>query len=200
MSAHSLKEGLKIKKKLIKEVAIDILAEKGYFNTTTRMISERANIAVGSIYTHFKSKEVILDEIFEEEYNKRAQYLKSLDSTTMTSNIEKFNLFLDFHFNELSKNQNLTTVLIRESTNPELQHLQGLQNFLNQLPDFFRDILQDAIENKEIRELDPSLTAQIIFSTIRGTVFSIALKKDNYNVEGIKQELKDFINYAIRKI
>ncbi|MFT5873920.1 MAG: AcrR family transcriptional regulator [Clostridium sp.] len=175
------------------------MAEKGYFNTTTRMISKKANIAIGTIYTNFKSKEDILDHIFETEYNKRAAYLNSLE-TVSCSHIEKFHFFLDFHFNELSKNECLTTVLIRESTNPELQHLKGVEKFIYQLPHFFKIILEKALDAGEIRQLNSSVTAEIIFNTIRGTVFSIALKNDKYDFEEIKQELKDFITYAIKKI
>jgi len=163
------------------------------------MISEKAKIAVGTIYTYFKSKEDILDQIFQTEYNKRVEYLESIQTVSI-SHIDKLHLFLDFHFSELSKNENLSTVLIRESTNPELQHLEGVQKFIYQLPNFFKVILIDALDAGEIRQLNPSSTAEIIFSTIRGTVLNLNLRKDDSDIKAIKQELKDFITYAIKKI
>lgn len=198
MSARSL-GGITIKKELIVKISVEILAQKGYFNTTTRMISEKANIAVGTIYTHFKNKEAILDYIFQDEYNKRVEYLDSLQGIACC-HIEKFNLFLDFNFNELAQNQDLATVLIRESANPELQHLRGVKKFTHQLPDFFKIILDNALEAGEIRELNTTFTAEIIFSTIRGTVFNVALRKKQQDLENVKQELKDFITYSIKKI
>lgn len=187
-----------MKKELIIESSIEILAQKGYFTTTTRMISEKANIAVGTIYTYFHNKESILDFIFQREYDKRAEYLDSLQEITC-NHIEKFNLFLDFHFDELSQNQDLATVLIRESANPELQHLEGVEKFTHQLPNFFKIILNSALETGEIRELNTTFTAEIIFSTIRGTIFNIALRKEHENFQDVKQELKNFITYAIKK-
>jgi len=48
------------KKELIRQSAIDVIAEKGYFNTTAKIIAEKAGIAVGTIYIYFSNKEEIL--------------------------------------------------------------------------------------------------------------------------------------------
>ncbi|MBF7097552.1 TetR/AcrR family transcriptional regulator [Alkalibacter mobilis] len=186
-----------MKKEQIILKAIEILAKKGYANTTTRMISERAGIAVGSLYTHFKSKDAILDHIFQNEYKKRAVYIDHLKEKEC-KHIEKIGMFLDFHFDELGENRDLMTVLVRESANPELQHLDGVKEFTEQLPLFFKSILEKAMENGEIRKLNADLTAEIIFSTIRGTVCGMAAKSEIQELEKIKKELKKFINNAVK--
>lgn len=186
-----------MKKEQILKTSIEILAERGYANTTTRMISEKAGIAVGSIYTHFKSKEAILDEIFLSEYEKRATYLKSLKKI-QGRQIDKFDRFLDFHFMELDINRDLMMVLARESGNPELQDLDGVQKFVHQLPDFFKTILDEAKEIGEIRPLNTTLTGKIIFSTIRGTVFDSAIRTKDLDLDDIKKELQAFIKNAIQ--
>lgn len=137
------------------------------------MISQKANIAVGSLYTHFKSKEDILETIFNEAYEKRLLFIKSIIDSEYAS-IGIFNKFIDFHFNELSKDKALAMVLIRESLNPELLHLEGIQKFLLQLPQIFKGILTKAKETREIRNLNVPLTSEIIFNTIRATVYSAA--------------------------
>lgn len=45
----------------IEDAAIELFMEHGYHATSMRQIAERANLALGGIYNHFKSK----DEIFE---------------------------------------------------------------------------------------------------------------------------------------
>lgn len=45
----------------IEDAAIELFIEHGYHATSMRQIAERANLALGGIYNHFKSK----DEIFE---------------------------------------------------------------------------------------------------------------------------------------
>ena len=45
----------------IEDAAIELFMEHGYHATSMRQIAEHANMALGGIYNHFKSK----DEIFE---------------------------------------------------------------------------------------------------------------------------------------
>lgn len=46
--------------------AIELFAEKGYYNTTIEMISKHAGISKGLIYTYFESKEQLLKIVFSE--------------------------------------------------------------------------------------------------------------------------------------
>ena len=184
-----------MKSQEILQAAIELFSENGYYNTTTRMISQKANVAVGSLYTHFKNKEAILETLFNEAYEKRLLFINSIMDSEYSS-LDILDKFIDFHFNELLKNKALSIVLIRESLNPELLHLEGIQNFLIQLPKIFKVILRKAQESGEIRNLNISLTSEIIFNTIRATVYSAASNQFK-NLESLKEELKVFIRQAL---
>jgi len=183
---------------LIIKNSIEILSNKGYFNTTTRMIAKKSDIAVGTIYTYFKNKEAIINEIFQIEFQKRSMYLEKITQKNITT-IEIFNQFLDFHFELLIKNPELSKVLIQESTNPELQTVEGIQKFIQQLPGFFQKILDEGIKKGEIRSLDSSITAYIIFSNIRGIALNTNLLKSEFVIKKVKEELKDYISYALKE-
>lgn len=58
----------------IEEAAYQLFLEQGYSATSMRQIAEKANIALGGIYNHFKSK----DEIFQELIIDQHPYLKIL--------------------------------------------------------------------------------------------------------------------------
>lgn len=190
-------EVISIKKEQIVDATIELLAEKGYFQTTTRMISQKAGIAVGTIYTHFPSKEAILEEIFQREFAKREEFL-SLENSKNPTELQQFHEFIEYHFTELRKQPALATVLIRESSNPEIQHLPGVQKFIHQLPKFFTAILEKALKAGEIRNLNTTLTAEILFSTLRGITLNMTLKDEELDFEAMKKELTDFINYGIK--
>ena len=53
------------RKKEILDIAEDLFTAKGYDNTSTADILERAHIARGTMYYHFKSKEEILDALID---------------------------------------------------------------------------------------------------------------------------------------
>ena len=57
---EKLKKG-EVTRQAIEDAAIELFMEQGYHATSMRQIAKRANLALGGIYNHFKSK----DEIFE---------------------------------------------------------------------------------------------------------------------------------------
>ncbi|HCX65775.1 MAG TPA: TetR/AcrR family transcriptional regulator [Eubacteriaceae bacterium] len=185
-------------KNKLRQSAIELMASYGYHATTTRMIAEKANLAVGTIYTNFKNKEGMLDYIFRLEYQKRVDYLNFLREKGFTS-LEKLDRFLDFHLEELQNDKNLSKVLIYESTNPNLKHLESIKTFKTQLPEFFRDLLKEGIQRGEIRKVDAELTAQIIFYSIRGTIHEMAADHPHLSIGEVKDNLKDFIHHALKK-
>ena len=60
MPKDKLKKG-EITRLAIEDAAIELFMEQGYHATSMRQIAEHADLALGGIYNHFKSK----DEIFE---------------------------------------------------------------------------------------------------------------------------------------
>jgi len=51
-------------KEQITKTARELFTERGYFNTSIRDVSKEAGLSTGAIYYHFKSKEEIASEIF----------------------------------------------------------------------------------------------------------------------------------------
>ena len=50
----------------IEDAAIILFMEKGYHATSMRQIAEGADLALGGIYNHFKSKDEIFEAIIED--------------------------------------------------------------------------------------------------------------------------------------
>ncbi|WP_326698193.1 TetR/AcrR family transcriptional regulator [Streptomyces sp. NBC_01754] len=50
----------------IQDVALDLFAEQGYDKTSLREIAERLDVTKAALYYHFKTKEDILEGIFED--------------------------------------------------------------------------------------------------------------------------------------
>ena len=59
-----MKKGKKMKKKLLK-IAYDMFLTQGYENTSVDEIIEKAQIAKGTYYYHFQSKEQMLEEVID---------------------------------------------------------------------------------------------------------------------------------------
>jgi AcrR family transcriptional regulator len=60
------KEKVLDKEKAILETAIQVFAERGFWNTPTSLISKTAGIADGTLFTYFKTKDDLISEIYLE--------------------------------------------------------------------------------------------------------------------------------------
>ncbi len=58
----------------IYDAALELLSEKGYDNTHMRDISERAELAVGTLYNYYNSKVDLYMEIMEEKWSEISAY------------------------------------------------------------------------------------------------------------------------------
>jgi AcrR family transcriptional regulator len=66
-----LKEKLKkgdVTRLAIEDAAIELFMERGYHATSMRQIKDRAGIALGGIYNHFKSKEEIFEAVIIDKH------------------------------------------------------------------------------------------------------------------------------------
>src|SRR5207245_3232018 len=66
MAKKTLRNGSSGKRELILRAATRVFARNGYFNSKVADIARAADVADGTVYLYFKSKEEILDSIFDQ--------------------------------------------------------------------------------------------------------------------------------------
>lgn len=57
-------------KEKILNSALQLFCEKGYYNTTTNEIAQRAEVSIGSLYSYFKDKDTIFLEVLNRYHDK----------------------------------------------------------------------------------------------------------------------------------
>jgi len=69
----------------IEDAAIELFIEQGYHATSMRQIAERAELALGGIYNHFKSKDEIFEAIIVDKhpYKKLLPLILEVEGDTM---------------------------------------------------------------------------------------------------------------------
>src|SRR6185312_13500513 len=97
----------------ILSAAIEVIAEKGFHSSRVSDIAERADVADGTVYLYFKSKEQILmaalDGAFQAFYRQAQHELKDAKDAT-----RKLRILSRLHLRELSRNRSLAVVLQTE--------------------------------------------------------------------------------------
>ena len=94
---------------LILRVAKEMFIKNGFLDTTTSQIAQKAGIAHGTLFLHFKNKESLIIEIFDLE-------LEEISSTIQKLVFKAFDLeqLLKQYLNLLKEEEDLFVVLTRE--------------------------------------------------------------------------------------
>ncbi|WP_160143051.1 TetR/AcrR family transcriptional regulator [Halanaerobium hydrogeniformans] len=153
----------------IRNAAVQVISKKGFYNTRMSDIAEEAELAVGTLYNYFKSKDEILEYIFKKEMERRMEIMAELREKDIST--KKFlKEFLDRHFEVLIRNPHLGRVVVREKDFSGREKSGNIQKFIETLIKALENIFVEAIENSEIKDLDPHLMAVFFFGAIHGII------------------------------
>lgn len=165
------------RKELIRQTAIQVMAENGYHNSTTDKIAQEAGIAVGTIYNYFRNKEEILEYIFAVELEKRQKAFEEQRQSNKPV-LEKLQALLELHFTEIAENIAVGQILVREQQLPGKSEVNGITAFLQGVPESIKSLLDNAIANEEIRPCDTRLIAAAMFGAIQGVAANAVFEED----------------------
>jgi len=165
------KRKIKTKKKdIIYTQAALLFKEKGYKAASMRDLAERVNLKVSSLYSHIGSKEELLQKICFDSANLFIEGMRVIELQPI-SNLEKIRALIGLHVDITMTNPISVTIF-----NDEWKHLTddshelNLTQFLSLRKDYenrFKRIIMGGIENKQIKELDPSVVLYTIISSVK---------------------------------
>lgn len=134
------------KLKRIKEVAEHLFRERGYEATTTRDISEGADVAVGTIFLYFKDKSDLLIKLYDEalETTWQAVLAEEPRDTLLENLLTAFAKLLEFH----ARDSRLAITYLKEVLSQDASQgwSEGLNRFLEQLT----SLVQQAQDRGEV--------------------------------------------------
>jgi len=97
------------------EAATEVFARRGVHGTRVADIAERAGIAYGLVYHHFRNKEEILSAIFAERWAQYVAYLEEV-ARAPASFRERMRRLIHFWVETYRQDSDLMTVMINEIT------------------------------------------------------------------------------------
>lgn len=97
------------KREAILRAAIDVFAERGYFNAQVADIARAAGIAAGTVYLYFRSKDDVLVSIFERTVKQRLAEGRAAVAD-IADPAERLRQFAHLHLGMLGRDRNLAIV------------------------------------------------------------------------------------------
>lgn len=195
MAKRLSRNGATGKRELILRAATQVFARNGYFNSKVADIARAADVADGTVYLYFRSKEEILHSIFDlkmaEAIAAGRKLIEDLDDPR-----EKLRRIAKLHLERLGADRDLAIVFqveLRGSTKfMEEFSAAGFAEYLNLL----RKCLEEGQRSGVFRkDLNAKITSKILFGALDEMATNWIISKRSYQLEPMADVVMDvFLN------
>ncbi|MEQ1910276.1 MAG: TetR/AcrR family transcriptional regulator C-terminal domain-containing protein [Vicinamibacterales bacterium] len=171
------------KRDAILRAAIDVFAERGYFNAQVADVARAAGVAAGTVYLYFRSKDDLLVSIFERTV--RAQLEEGRAAVAdVTDPAERLRRFAHLHLSMLGRDRKLAIVFQVELR----QSLKFMERFSSTLLRDYLGQIRAAIEEGQQQglfraELNPTAVAKMFFGALDEMATNWILSRRRYSLE-----------------
>ncbi len=178
------------KEELILDVAKRIIEERGFFETTTDEIARRANVAKGTLYIYFKSKDELFLRLIEREYDRITSKLIEIADSDEDA-VTKLDIVVEDYLNYMEKNRAFFLSLMYEAPSIKKKGIKE-QMFKNArvVEDNLRKIVEQGVKGGVIRE---DVEVSVIISAIIGTLSRVIFHGIHFEKEKSLLSFKDGI-------
>jgi len=183
------------KRALILRAATRVFARNGYFNSKVADIARAADVADGTVYLYFKSKEEILHSIFDQNIAEVIAAGRKLIEG-LGAPREKLRRIAKLHLERLGADRDLAVVFqveLRGSTKfMEEFSAAGFAEYLTLLRRTFEEGQRAGVFRKE---LNAKVAAKILFGALDEMATNWIISKRSYKLEPMADVVMDvFLN------
>ena len=155
-------------KQEILEAALDLFSVQGFEATSVSQIADAVGIRKASLYSHFESKQAILDALIQEvleQYERQSVFVRTnwekdacnLPQTSdAVAGMIKEQIRYIIHDSYISKARKM--LVIEQFRNSEIAKLQTKQNY-SDIMRYFTELVKYLIKNGALTEDDPEIMA-----------------------------------------
>jgi len=171
------------KKALIKNVALELFASDGYYDSSISKISKRAGISKGLMYNYFTSKEELIKEIIFDGMDEFVKVFDPNKDGVLTD--EEFIYFIEESVRILKSNIKYWRLYFSIIFQPTVMKLVEDKSLEMMTP--FYKILLDFFQRKGSKT--PGIDARLFTSMMDGVSLNYVVDPENFPIEEIKQNI-----------
>lgn len=180
------------RRQMILDGATKAFTQFGYKATTMDLVAKLSNVGKGTIYTFFKNKEELFDEMFSTflmEMRKIAD--EAIDEKNSFS--ENLHLAL-FAILEFRKNHQLTIKIFQENAELGTSAVKEMIEKMEQMIiRYIQTKVKEAIEKGDIKACDPELTAFVMVKLYIALIFDWEKRYDPLAKEEVAESLELYV-------
>ena len=185
------------KREAILRAAIDVFADRGYFNAQVADVARAAGVAAGTVYLYFKSKDDLLVSIFERSMRDGLDAGKCAVAD-LDDPAERLRRLARGHLARLGADRNLAIVFqveLRQST-------KFMERFSSSLLRDYLGLIREAIADGQRAgtfrsDIKPTVAAKMLFGALDEMATNWILSRRRYSLDGDADAVVDlFLNGA----
>ena len=168
------------KRESILRAAIDVFAQRGFFNAQVADVARAAGVAAGTVYLYFRSKDDLLVSIFDRTMREAIDEARA-SVGPLADPVDKLRTIARMHLGRMGRDRSLAVVFqveLRQSTKfMERFSATALREYLG--------IIRDVIVSGQAagafrREISPTLAAKLFFGGLDEMATNWILSRQRY--------------------
>lgn len=179
------------RKEQILQTAQNMFKERGFTAASMREIAKTVGIEPPSLYSHYKSKDEILQQICFKIANEFFEVLDPIQNS-VSNPVDKLKRAITAHINVIIHNLDASAVFFNEWKHLKEPSLGEFLEMRDRYENGFRQIVQEGITLCEFKNLDIDFTVRLIFSVLNG-VHEWYRKSGSVSPDEVGERLSDFI-------
>lgn len=194
------RETTDIRQEQIKKAVLDIIADEGLHNISTRNLAKKIGLTEGAIFRHFPTKRDIIKGIMDDVENDLLGSLRNIVLKADKAEDKLFN-YLCRNVKYLKENRGVTILLFTEATHlGDKQLKEKLNQILTEQQQFIIKIVKEGIAegvwDKSINAEDVAVVYMGIPITLN---IELVLNNKNLNLDNFCKRMYALISKALRK-
>lgn len=170
------------RKKFIMDVALSLISEKGYHQTSMNEIAQKAEFSVGTLYNFFINKEELYKAMVNEKASEFYEILKKVLDSPGTPE-EVIRKWVDTKIKLYSENRQFFSIFFVESMKINISLRAALSEEIRQLHQDIRkrltNVFERGIKEKIFGNFDPWLLALSLDGMVNSILVSIVEHPDS---------------------
>ena len=179
------------KRKRILDAATKVFAAQGFYNATIQDIANEAEVAHGTVYFYFESKDALLIAIFQELLGELIEYIRS--EIAKESHAEaKFRRMISLQMSIIEENPDLTKLVLIELPRTGNFLSDGSIDVLDKYIKMIAEVIREGTEQKSFKLYSSADDlAPFIYSGIQGLATVWILCGMRYSLKASAQGIAD---------
>jgi AcrR family transcriptional regulator len=188
------RKSLKTRKKEIFFIISKIIEKKGFCNVSTVEVAKELGVSQPAIYKYFKNKDEMIIYFLD---NLKEMLFKIIEKTDKKKTFwEKIDVILEDHLTLIEKTKIIPRVVFSDMVYSGDKKREKLQEVIFSYWKEIEKIFQEAVEKKEIKEIDAKFGVKLIIGLILSNTLEWMLSNMEYS---LKQEKNKILN-QLKKI